>query len=369
MKRLTVGILLLFIFTGVQAQLKLSECVQYSHSSNAKDKQLFLIDFWATWCAPCITASEYLGVLQEQFPDNLYIISIAREDKKLVAKSLEKHPSKLAVSIDFELENFTKYKVHSLPYGVLLNADGNLVWSGNPADLKPYHIKKYLRKNKKRIAIGDFLKYIHYENVEPQAEEIDGHFKLEALTSTINEYPQIMRRKKMIELEGTVQQLVAYLLGVTQRQVTYKGKPQNYKLTIKNNTRLSYKAICRKLLRRLKFKIRKMVNKGEVLFVKSVNPGKFWDSVQYNWGDDNSVLLVDENQFIADNILCSNMLGRLGDLCNKPVLMEKPLEDEKECDWQVHYRFPDLMIENLADYGIEVELKTKKYPSYSITKR
>ncbi len=369
MKRLIIAMLFLFVAASGQAQLKLSERVQYSKSANTKEKQLFLLDFWATWCGPCITAAEYLGVLQEQFSDDLYVISISKEAKKIVEKSLKNKPSKLAVSIDFDAENFTRYDIHSLPYSVLLNAEGKVLWTGNPTDLKAYTIKKYLKSNKKRIPIADFLKYEHYQQAEDTEKEIDGSFELETLTSAVNEYLQVIRRQKVLELEGTVQQLIAYLLGVSQVQIDYKGTSKKYRLSIRHDTPMTHKVICRKLLRKLRMRMKKMVSEGEVLFVKSVNPEKFWNSVQYNWGDNNAVFLEDDNQFMADNILCSTMLGKLGDLCKKPILMAQPIKDTKEHDWQIHYRFTDLMLENLADYGIDIEVQKKNYPSYFISNR
>lgn len=367
MKHLFISILLVFAIAVGQAQVKLSARVQYSQSANAKSKQLFLLDFWATWCGPCITASEYLGVLQEQFNNDLYILSISKEAKDLVAKSIQKNPSKLAVSIDYDAENFDKYNVHSLPYSVLLNADGEVVWKGNPTDLKNVDIKKYLKQNTQRIAIAKFLKYEQYKQVEePKSVALDGNLKLEPIASPITEYPQTLRKKGVLQVDGTIQQLVAYLLGVSQLQVDYEGDAKKYRLSIKNSAPLTHKMICDKILEQLNMNIEEMLSEGEVLFVKSVNPAKFWNSVQYNWGKNNAQFMVDDNQFLADNILFTTMLGKLGDLCNKPVLLEKNIADIAEHDWQIHYRFTDLMFENLMDYGIEMEFVVKNYPSYFI---
>jgi thiol-disulfide isomerase/thioredoxin len=56
-----------FIFSNQAfAQVKISELLQASdyHTPTSKQK-LFMIEFWATWCGPCITVSDYLDVLQE----------------------------------------------------------------------------------------------------------------------------------------------------------------------------------------------------------------------------------------------------------------------------------------------------------------
>lgn len=40
-----------------------------------------IVDFWATWCPPCIKAMPWLVKLQEQYPDRLQIVSVAIESK------------------------------------------------------------------------------------------------------------------------------------------------------------------------------------------------------------------------------------------------------------------------------------------------
>jgi thiol-disulfide isomerase/thioredoxin len=42
-----------------------------------KNKKYVLLDFWATWCVPCIKAMPFLSMLREKYPEQLEIISIA----------------------------------------------------------------------------------------------------------------------------------------------------------------------------------------------------------------------------------------------------------------------------------------------------
>ena len=64
-----------FFFTNLAfAQVKISELLQHSdyHTPMSKQK-LFMIEFWATWCGPCITVSDYLDILQE-LNNNFFIM-------------------------------------------------------------------------------------------------------------------------------------------------------------------------------------------------------------------------------------------------------------------------------------------------------
>jgi len=91
MKRIICFIFSIFIFGFLSAQsLKVGDTVsdfeleelssaQIIPSSDLEGK-ILLIDFWATWCAPCITGMPHLEELQKEFPDELKVVAISYEN-------------------------------------------------------------------------------------------------------------------------------------------------------------------------------------------------------------------------------------------------------------------------------------------------
>jgi thiol-disulfide isomerase/thioredoxin len=127
------------------SQIKVSEFLQKSKIASPDNNKLYFVDFWATWCVPCITAKEHLKVLQRQFPDDFYVVSLSSENPVKVERFLEKKPNDLAVVIDYNKETFGKYNVNVLPAGVLFNAKGKVLWEGGAPDVKKYMVERFLR--------------------------------------------------------------------------------------------------------------------------------------------------------------------------------------------------------------------------------
>ena len=52
--------------------------------------QVYVVEFWATWCGPCVSSMPHLAELQEKFKDSVQVISVSDEDLGTVAAFLEK---------------------------------------------------------------------------------------------------------------------------------------------------------------------------------------------------------------------------------------------------------------------------------------
>ena len=99
--------------------------------------KLVLLDFWATWCGPCVAAAPHMVSLHEKYGEQgLQIIGI----------SLDRDPGALKTGIK-EL-NFTwpqvldkggqisgQFGVQAIPSMVLLGPDAKVIWVGQPGEL------------------------------------------------------------------------------------------------------------------------------------------------------------------------------------------------------------------------------------------
>jgi peroxiredoxin len=99
-----------------------------------------LLDFWATWCKPCVKSMPALQKLHDKFaPKGFTVLGISTdEEKKKVKPFIEKHKIAYPILLDAEESPAWEiYKVKVIPMMFLIDAKGQIVkqWVGE-ADMK-----------------------------------------------------------------------------------------------------------------------------------------------------------------------------------------------------------------------------------------
>jgi len=93
-----------------------------------------LVDFWATWCAPCREMIPKLNAMQEKFRDRLVIVGLSDESESAVR--LMKTPViNYSVAIDPKAEMKREVEVAIIPHAMLLDPQGIVRFEGNPLEL------------------------------------------------------------------------------------------------------------------------------------------------------------------------------------------------------------------------------------------
>lgn len=111
------------------------------YSPDFYKNRFLVLDFWATWCGPCITAMPHLQQLEQSFAHDSSIVfaTITAESATTVQRflkrkslSLTKHPL-----MDTTKQSWENFKIDAIPVTLIFSPEGNLLFRGNPKQITP----------------------------------------------------------------------------------------------------------------------------------------------------------------------------------------------------------------------------------------
>ncbi|MBL0928258.1 MAG: TlpA family protein disulfide reductase [Phycisphaerales bacterium] len=113
--------------------------------------RVHVIEFWATWCGPCIAAMPLLAEAQRRHPESLVAIALTTVDQANTPDRIRSTASRraaewgvtsgLRIAIDDRETTARAYRIAlrdtALPRSAVIDAHGRLAWWGHPADAAP----------------------------------------------------------------------------------------------------------------------------------------------------------------------------------------------------------------------------------------
>jgi thiol-disulfide isomerase/thioredoxin len=147
-----------------------------------KKGQVYVVELWATWCAPCRCAMPHLSALSQKYSGKVTIIGIdIMESKTTSVEKVKNFVDSMGHRMDYNVAAEESYFMESgwldasgeggIPKSFVVNAEGRIAWIGHPKDLDKvlfeivnncWDIKEALitRKENMRLAkLDDSLNY------------------------------------------------------------------------------------------------------------------------------------------------------------------------------------------------------------------
>jgi uncharacterized protein (TIGR03435 family) len=104
-----------------------------------------VIEFWATWCPPCVGSIPHLNALEREFAGQpVRFLSISYEKREILEKFLATHPMRGWVGVDENRETINAYGVRFLPLTVIVDRQGRIAALTQPMALKETSLREFL---------------------------------------------------------------------------------------------------------------------------------------------------------------------------------------------------------------------------------
>ncbi|MCA9312511.1 MAG: redoxin family protein [Phycisphaerales bacterium] len=183
------------------------EWIQGGPVSSWESGHIYVLDFWATWCGPCVAAIPHMNELyKEHTKDNVHVVGVAIWPNARMTPTDEFVSEKggaMAYTIGADIDAKTSEAFmtaagqNGIPTVMIVNQEGRIAWIGHPMAgmdealesilAGEYDIKAAAEKHRKRIAmegkVNELVKKMRQgmssENWDQAIEAIDGLMALD----------------------------------------------------------------------------------------------------------------------------------------------------------------------------------------------
>lgn len=133
-----------------KANFKFTDWIANIPEDKNLEGKFIVLEFWASWCKPCLEQVSHLNELQSKFNDkNLYFISMTDEKPDVVKSILKRvHFESIVVSDQRKINTFWNGGIKKLilPFTILIDDEGYIKWIGTPSLLREKDIQDLMTK-------------------------------------------------------------------------------------------------------------------------------------------------------------------------------------------------------------------------------
>ena len=157
---------------AVVADISPTKILNYRDSSSSLSSlqsNITIIDFFGTWCMPCLKALPELQTFKNKFKTDLSIILVSTEtEEKLQQFISTRQPFSFPLIVDVNKEYTNAFQPPSYPYTIVLDKNLKILSITNAADLTAEILEKFIAENKTIVKEKNNTAPLKMENTPKQ---------------------------------------------------------------------------------------------------------------------------------------------------------------------------------------------------------
>lgn len=126
--------------------LTITKWIKGDEVSEFKKGRIYVVEFWATWCQPCIAGMPHLSEVARKFKKDVTIIGVSiKERNPTTLADIEKFVAGMGNKMDYVVaaeqgtsmsDNWmTAYGERGIPFSFIVDKNGKVAWCGAPKNL------------------------------------------------------------------------------------------------------------------------------------------------------------------------------------------------------------------------------------------
>ena len=374
----------------IAPEIKITNWLKNAPADKTLANKFIVLEFWATWCKPCLEYVPHLNELQKKYKqDNLLFLSISDEKEARISKILEKINFETIVVTDTSKTTFENYK--SLEYNdvmrpttVLIDDKGKVKWVGYPKLLTEkvlqsflqnkltfynYYTSKQFKKdiasNDNKLTLKDFKEKLLHEIENPNITE---YLYVEKSSpdygkSRIGDVNTKTQFGTQIKLNQIYAEVVNKPLNEIQIDEALMKENYNYYLIYKTGNSGELEAV---LLQKLNLKKEVATKEIEGFELKLKNFSNLkskgeWDSKKYKFTEDDEV-----DQLTYTNYTITELLTNLNNRFS--LFLTNEIRNNEPYDFVIDYSSTQTILSSLEKYHFELIPFKKSVAIFKIDK-
>ncbi|MDP6541839.1 MAG: TlpA disulfide reductase family protein, partial [Phycisphaerales bacterium] len=119
------------------------------------ENRVRVVEFWATWCPPCVKSIPHLNELKKHFGEKVAFVGVSSESVEKVKSFMKKNKMNYGVAVDNGRKMQSAINCKGIPLAMLISSDNIVRWQGNPSRLTQSIIEQVISADSKETEVAD----------------------------------------------------------------------------------------------------------------------------------------------------------------------------------------------------------------------